>query len=219
MDLEKRVAAIEQKLGISSSTDSPSTDSPSTDSPSTDSPSTMPTSMDTASMDTASAVTASAVTAPIDAASAMPTSIDSAPIDAASAMPTSMDTAPIDTASTDTTLAMLPSTNVIPSTDMSPLPESTIISLNGYNGTLKDLFSKIRSKISDLDRAMNKGRYSSRVTELKTLFGNLMKATTVQDIQSTIGTKLKFKNDNSLMGGKSKRRSRKTKKSNKSKRR
>jgi hypothetical protein len=114
---------------------------------------------------------------------------------------------------------MLPSTNVIPSTDMSPLPESTIISLNGYNGTLKDLFSKIRSKISDLDRAMNKGRYSSRVTELKTLFGNLMKATTVQDIQSTIGTKLKFKNDNSLMGGKSKRRSRKTKKSNKSKRR
>ena len=120
------------------------------------------------------------------------------------------------------------STNMSPSTDVSPvpsiipsisLPESTIISLNGYNGTLKDLFSKIRSKISDLDRAANKGRYSSRVTELKTLLVNLTKATTVQDIQSTIGTKLKFKNDNSLMGGKSKRRSRKSKKSNKSKRR
>ena len=172
MDLEKRVVAIEQKLGIS---------------------------MDSALTDSA----------PMDSAS-----MDSAPTDSAPTDSAPTDVSPIpstDSASTDV--------SPIPSTDVSPLPESTIISLNEYNGTLKELFSKIRSKISDLDKPTNKGRYSSRVIELKTLLKNLSKATTVQDIKSTIGTKLQFKNGNSLMGGKSKKRGRKSKKSNKSKRR
>jgi hypothetical protein len=171
-------------------------------------------SIDPASMDPAS----------MDPASTDPASMDSAPTDSAPTDPASMDSAPTEPASTEpasTDVSPVPSTDVspVPSTDVSPLPESTIISFNEYNGTLKDLFSKIRSKISDLDRATNKGRYSSRVIELKTLLKNLTKATTVQDVKSTIGTKLQFKNGNSLMGGKSKKRGRKSKKSNKSKRR
>jgi len=177
MDLEKRVAVIEQKLGISM--DSASTNISPTIIPSTDTTST----------------------------NVSPTIIPSTDT-------TSTNISPAIPPSTNVTSTVVPS--IVPSTNTSTVPDSTTISINGYNGTVKDLFSKIRSKISDLDRAANKGRYSSRVTELKTLLGNLTKATTVQDIQSAIGTKLKFKNDNSLMGGKSKRRGRKTKKSNKS---
>ena len=107
---------------------------------------------------------------------------------------------------------------MLPSTNTSTVPDTTTISLNEYNGTIKDLFGKIQSKITDLNSPSNKGKYINRVAELRNLLGNLKKATTVQDIQSTIGLKLKFKNNN-LMGGKTKRRGRKTKKSNKSKRR
>jgi hypothetical protein len=133
-------------------------------------------------------------------------SMDIAPMDSAP-----MDSAPMDSTPMDSTPM-----------NMGPTPMNTppsiltmTISLNGYNGTVGDVFSKIRSKISDLDRPTNKGRYSSRVNELRTLLGNLMRATTVQEIQSKIGSSLSFKNNN-LMGGKSKRRGRK---SNKSRRR
>ena len=182
--------------------------------------------------------TASAIPTSMDSASAIPTSMDSASMDSASAIPTSMDTASMDSASMDSastnTSPEIPtsidsasmdsaSANTSPeiptSTIISPaIPDSTIISLNGYNGTIKDLFDKIDSKIKNLGSASNKGKYKDRVAELRNLFGNLKKATTVQDIQSTIGSKLSFKNNN-LMGGKTKRRGRKTKKSNKSKRR
>ena len=181
MSLEKRVAAIEQKLGISM-----------------DTASAIPTSMDSASMDTAS----------MDSAS-----MDSASTNTSPEIPTSIDSASMDSASANTSPEIPTSTIISPA-----IPDSTIISLNGYNGTIKDLFDKIDSKIKNLGSASNKGKYKDRVAELRNLFGNLKKATTVQDIQSTIGSKLSFKNNN-LMGGKTKRRGRKTKKSNKSKRR
>ena len=201
MSLEKRVAAIEQKLGISMDTASAiptSMDSASAIPTSMDSASAIPTSMDSASMDTASMDSASMDTASTNTSPEIPTSIDSASMDSASA----------------NTSPEIPTSTII-----SPaIPDSTIISLNGYNGTIKDLFDKIDSKIKNLGSASNKGKYKDRVAELRNLFGNLKKATTVQDIQSTIGSKLSFKNNN-LMGGKTKRRGRKTKKSNKSKRR
>jgi hypothetical protein len=133
-------------------------------------------------------------------------------------MDTASASAPMDSAPMDSTPMDMGPTPM----NMGPTPMNTppsiltmTISLNGYNGTVGDVFSKIRSKISDLDRPTNKGRYSSRVNELRTLLGNLMRATTVQEIQSKIGSSLSFKNNN-LMGGKSKRRGRK---SNKSRRR
>ena len=203
---KRRVTGIEQKLGISM-----------------DSASAIPTSMDTAPMDSASAIPTS-----MDSASAIPTSMDSASMDTASMDTASMDTASMDSASMDSasmdsasmdTASANTSPEIPTSTIISPaIPDSTIISLNGYNGTIKDLFDKIDSKIKNLGSASNKGKYKDRVAELRNLFGNLKKATTVQDIQSTIGSKLSFKNNN-LMGGKTKRRGRKTKKSNKSKRR
>ena len=201
MSLEKRVAAIEQKLGISM-----------------DTASAIPTSMDSASamptsMDTASAIPTSMDSASMDTASMDSASMDSASTNTSPEIPTSIDSASMDSASANTSPEIPTSTIISPA-----IPDSTIISLNGYNGTIKDLFDKIDSKIKNLGSASNKGKYKDRVAELRNLFGNLKKATTVQDIQSTIGSKLSFKNNN-LMGGKTKRRGRKTKKSNKSKRR
>ena len=206
MSLEKRVAAIEQKLGISMDTASAiptSMDSASAMPTSMDTASAIPTSMDSASMDTAS----------MDSASMDSASMDSASTNTSPEIPTSIDSASMDSASANTSPEIPTSTIISPA-----IPDSTIISLNGYNGTIKDLFDKIDSKIKNLGSASNKGKYKDRVAELRNLFGNLKKATTVQDIQSTIGSKLSFKNNN-LMGGKTKRRGRKTKKSNKSKRR
>ena len=174
MSLEKRVATIEQKLGIS---------------PDYASGPEIPTSMDSAS------------------SPEIPTSMDSA---SSPEIPPSMDSA--------SSPAILPSMDSASAIISPAIPDSMIISLNGYNGTIKDLFDKIDSKIKNLGSASNKGKYKDRVAELRNLLGNLKKATTVQDIQTTIGSKLSFKNNN-LMGGKTKRRGRKSKKSNKSKRR
>ena len=206
MSLEKRVATIEQKLGIS---------------PDSASGPEIPTSMDSAS--------SPEIPTSMDSASSpeIPPSMDSA---SSPEIPPSMDSASspeinpsMDSASSPEIPAII-SPAILPSMDsasaiISPaIPDSMIISLNGYNGTIKDLFDKIDSKIKNLGSASNKGKYKDRVAELRNLLGNLKKATTVQDIQTTIGSKLSFKNNN-LMGGKTKRRGRKSKKSNKSKRR
>jgi hypothetical protein len=126
----------------------------------------------------------------------------------------------------------VPSTNITSSQIKSQVPPSnkatlsTIISLNEYEGTIENLFSKIQTKIRQLNNS-NKIMYREKAANLKTLLDNLkakvdnVKSTaTVDDIKSDIiGTRLlTFKNQN-LMGGKSKRRSKKSKKSKKSKRR
>jgi hypothetical protein len=193
MDLEKRVAAIEQKLGISM--DSASTNISPTIIPSTDTTSTI---VSPTITPTSTNVTPTIIPAIPTSTNVTPTIIP--------AIPTSTNVAP----------TVVPS--IVSSTNTSTVPGSTTISINGYNGTLDDLKKNINSKIGSISNVSHKGRYKDRVAELNTLLRILNKATTVQEIQSAIGTKLKFKN-NILTAGKSKRRGRKTKKSNKSKRR
>ena len=111
----------------------------------------------------------------------------------------------------------------VPVTPSNKATRSTIISLNGYEGTIENLFSKIQSKIDQLING-NKIMYREKAAYIKELLDklkakvdNVKSTATVEDIKTEIISSplLKFKNQK-IMGGKSKRRSKKSNKSNKS---
>ena len=84
------------------------------------------------------------------------------------------------------------------------------ISLNGYNGSVSDIVSKIRSKITQLNKSTNKGRYDDKIKEYKSIISTIQNANNIDDVKLATQYKLVFKNNN-LMGGKTKKNNKRNK--------
>ena len=82
------------------------------------------------------------------------------------------------------------------------------ISLDGYNGPVSDIVSKIRGKINQLNKPVNKGRYDDKIKEYQTIISNIQTADNIDQVKSATQYKLVFKNNN-LMGGKTKKNGKK----------
>ena len=84
------------------------------------------------------------------------------------------------------------------------------ISLNGYNGLVSDIVSKIRNKITQLNKSTNKGKYDDKIKEYKSIISTIQNANTIDEVKSATQYKLVFKNNN-LMGGKTRKNNKRNK--------